>query len=247
MTVVQGGPSLHTDADYLGSPNLAHRQSDGGARRTRPGPPGHRAPPSRRRLPSRVMDFSPPDLDTIVRRVSAHEPRRHRGWGPRTWEAATALVLHGRDDPEVLFIERAVRDGDPWSGDMALPGGRRHEEDPDLATTAARETREEVGIPLGTPVGRLDDQGGRTHAGVVATFVYVVDERPELVPDPREVASTVWIPVSTMLDPAAAATHRWMGVGRWPAIRYDRFTVWGLTHRTISGFFDVLGLSLPHP
>ena len=193
------------------------------------------------------MDLSPPDLDTIVARMSAHEPRRQRGWGPQWWEAATALVLHGEESPEVLFIERAVRDGDPWSGDMALPGGRRHDEDPDLAATAARETREEVGVTLGEPVGRLDDQGGRLHPGTIATFVYVLEQPPELVLDPREVQSAVWIPVATMLDPASAAHHRWMGVGRWPAIRYDRYTVWGLTHRTLTSFFEVLGLALPDP
>ena len=55
-------------------------------------------------------------------------------------------VQHG--DAEVLFIKRTSRTRDPWSGDIALPGGRRDPEDIDDLATAIRETREEVGLDL---------------------------------------------------------------------------------------------------
>ena len=51
-------------------------------------------------------------------------------------------------DPEVLFIKRAGRPGDRWSGHTALPGGKRDPEDADDLTAAIRETREEVGLDL---------------------------------------------------------------------------------------------------
>jgi len=50
--------------------------------------------------------------------------------------------------PEVLFIKRASRKGDRWTGHVALPGGRRDPEDADDRAAAIRETEEEVGIVL---------------------------------------------------------------------------------------------------
>src|SRR5262249_34398676 len=63
-------------------------------------------------------------------------------------------------DPEVLLIRRAERKGDPWSGHMALPGGRMATGDADLAATVTRETLEEIGLDLGAHgrlLGQLDD------------------------------------------------------------------------------------------
>jgi 8-oxo-dGTP pyrophosphatase MutT (NUDIX family) len=75
--------------------------------------------------------------------------------------AAIALVLLEQESAlEVLLIERAQRDGDPWSGHMALPGGHVEPSDSDLGATAERETFEEVGLDLqrwGERLGQLSD------------------------------------------------------------------------------------------
>ena len=63
--------------------------------------------------------------------------------------AAVAAVLRfGEKGPEVLFIERAVKEGDPWSGQMAFPGGRTELKDKSSLDTARRETLEEIGFDL---------------------------------------------------------------------------------------------------
>jgi hypothetical protein len=49
--------------------------------------------------------------------------------------AAVAIILTPQPD-SILFIRRADRSGDPWSGHMALPGGRRDPSDLDLAGTS---------------------------------------------------------------------------------------------------------------
>ena len=90
--------------------------------------------------------------DTTLRhirdRLNAHEPAMPE-IGPRTRQAAVAAVLRpGLDDTEVLLIRRAERPGDPWSGQMAFPGGHLEDDDPHLAHTAMRETAEEVGLDL---------------------------------------------------------------------------------------------------
>jgi ADP-ribose pyrophosphatase len=63
-------------------------------------------------------------------------------------KAAVALIfrLGENDVPELLFIKRAEYEGDPWSGQIAFPGGRAEARDASLAETAIRETREETGI-----------------------------------------------------------------------------------------------------
>ena len=65
--------------------------------------------------------------------------------GPDTREAAVAVLVRPREELEILLIKRAEHEKDPWSGHMALPGGRRDPDDADLLTTALREAEEEIG------------------------------------------------------------------------------------------------------
>ena len=81
--------------------------------------------------------------------------------------AAVAIALRDGDDGlEALFIHRAVRVGDTWSGQIAFPGGRREPGDADLLATAIRETLEEIGVDL-SGAERLGiqqiDEIGRAH------------------------------------------------------------------------------------
>jgi 8-oxo-dGTP pyrophosphatase MutT (NUDIX family) len=188
-------------------------------------------------------------FDAVLHAVAEHEPRVVDD--PPVWQAATALILHdhAQHGPEILFIERTSRPGDRWSGQMALPGGKRDPQDDDLATTARRETFEEVGIELGAPVARLDDVHGRgPMPGIVAPFVFTVPERPPLVPEPSEVADAVWIPLGHALAAENAVRYRYRGmIGPFPGVRYDRFTVWGLTHGILDDFCRVIGEELPRP
>ncbi|KAF9919868.1 hypothetical protein FBU30_010427 [Linnemannia zychae] len=114
--------------------------------------------------------------------------------------------------PEVLFIERATRKTDRWSGHVALPGGKREEADEDDQETAARETLEEIGLDLADLtqfrcLGALDDRElwtsfGRVFLMVLSPFVYIQlsPSTPPLKPQPDEVASVHWQPLSLFLD-----------------------------------------------
>ena len=92
-------------------------------------------------------------LDDIDRALGAREPT------VADPGSAVAAILCNAESPQLLFIERARVEGDPWSGDIAFPGGRVEPQDDGLQAAAERETQEEIGLDLGHGryIGRLDD------------------------------------------------------------------------------------------
>ena len=155
------------------------------------------------------------------------------------WAAVALIVVSGA----FLLIRRAERTGDPWSGHLALPGGRSEPSDLDLLATAIRETREEVGIVLErTDVDRvLDDVIPRTPSlppVAVRPFAFALRERPPVVPNP-EVASALWIPLGVVSAPDARhelpVTIR--GERRlFPGYRTPVGPIWGMTERILTSF-----------
>jgi 8-oxo-dGTP pyrophosphatase MutT (NUDIX family) len=171
----------------------------------------------------------------------AHDPTLPR--------AAVALVLRpGPDGPELLLIRRAIREGDPWSGHMALPGGREQADDTGPAHTAARETHEEVGIDVAArgrllgPVEPVWPQSSRAPRILVRPFVFWVDEPAEATPN-EEVDEAVWVPVRELREPGSVTEHlleiEGMGQMRFPALGPRGYVIWGLTHRILTTFLDL--------
>lgn len=192
----------------------------------------------------------------IFSRLSAHEPVLLDPSGNR--HAAVAMILRPAGTVlEVLFIERTRNEADPWSGQMAFPGGIVEDADRDSRCAAERETLEEVGIDLTTAafVGRLDDVQGRHRAHrsgiVVSGFVYFDEPGQDTVPN-YEVADIIWEPLTTFTDaghlsfvdvePRAAPGERFPGIRVGHS---DHQVVWGLTRRFIISFFEIVGQPLP--
>ncbi|KAE8146140.1 NUDIX family hydrolase, partial [Aspergillus avenaceus] len=116
-------------------------------------------------------------------------------------------------DPEALFIKRASRVGDRWTGHVALPGGKRDPTDADDREAAIREASEEVGLDLMTDdciyVGNLPERvvttgWNSTPLMVLCPFVFLLtcSHSPTLRLQPTEVASTHWVPLRALLSPA---------------------------------------------
>jgi len=160
---------------------------------------------------------------------------------------AAVAVLIAPDPDAILLIRRADRPGDPWSGHMALPGGRREPEDADLLATVIRETREEVGIDLdrGQLLGGLDDVVPRNPVLppiAVRPFAFLLPSRPALLINP-EVAATQWVTLDDLLRPGGyhLATLEIGGQSRdVRAYRLADAIVWGMTERILTGLLDQL-------
>jgi 8-oxo-dGTP pyrophosphatase MutT (NUDIX family) len=196
-----------------------------------------------------VRPSAPARLARIAGAVRAHEPVL-AGRDGTYFEAAVALIL--RDTPggdiELLFIERATRADDPWSGQVAFPGGRRDPVDATLEDTAVRETREEVGLDLrrdGAIIGALDEIRPRTIVlppVVVRPHVATVAARAALGSS-DEVAGHFWAPLDAVLDPAASRETEIVVRQRrmaQPAIHFEGHVIWGMTERILRGFEQIV-------
>ena len=170
--------------------------------------------------------------------------------------AAVALVLRGPTgvadpvvrDCEVLVIRRSDSPRDPWSGQMALPGGSMDEADDGLLATAVRETREETGLFLDRGrgvIGRLETarpMGVRLPVITIWPFVFrAVPDAVARVGSP-EVASVHWFRVKDLADRGNRGSYQWREGGlvrAFPCIELEGRVIWGLTYRIVTGFLGM--------
>jgi len=187
-------------------------------------------------------------MESLSRALRAHVRLEEAEEEGLRW-AAVALVLRGEvlEAAELLFIRRAERGGDPWSGHVAFPGGRRDVTDATLEVTARRETREELALDLDADaelLGVLDDLRPRAAALpsiAVRPYVFRLSRAVVLVPN-EEVQSTFWVPVSELLDPARTVEHVFDRDGaqmRFSAYQCGDDVVWGMTERLVTQLLAV--------
>ncbi len=165
--------------------------------------------------------------------------------------AAVAISLRlGVSGPEMLMIQRAVREGDPWSGHMGFPGGRKDASDATDVACAKRETLEEIGFDLDT-YGELICQLSDVNTGwradrpemLVAPFIFRVDSTPDFELN-HEVDDTLWVPLSFLLDDANRSRHQWDWRGEVlesDAFTYDNRLIWGLSLMMIDELLEIIG------
>ncbi len=170
-------------------------------------------------------------------------------------QASVAMILRQRSGLEVLLIERAARSGDPWSGQVAMPGGRRDATDEDLVTTAIRETSEEVGVVIDRSqrFGGLSPMQGHRRIATMEISAELFAAEPETEVgevQQSEVAGSFWVRLDHLVE-AANAVHYIFGDGdsSFPGILLPdgRNVLWGLTHRFIDRMLDPLGHALARP
>ena len=169
---------------------------------------------------------------------------------PGVRKAAVALIFRAGQNgsPELLFIKRAEYPGDPWSGQIAFPGGREESGDTSLQETAMRETREETGIDLsldGKVIGVLDDlrpQTVRLPAVVVRPFVAVLERREPLELSP-EVALAFWISFGLLAHEDAwredTVTARGVQINARVFMHEDH-VIWGMTERILAQLLEMV-------
>jgi 8-oxo-dGTP pyrophosphatase MutT (NUDIX family) len=194
-------------------------------------------------------------LQLIETRLSDHSPGRKR-FRQFMKRSAVAMILQVREgELHILMIKRAEREGDPWSGHMAFPGGRMDKADDHGYAVAVRETEEEVGLSIGEEercIGRLSDINARPHKGMfgmaVSPFVFHLARDVEFAPN-HEVAEVVWIPLEFLLDTDNREEMTWEYKGvkiPMPCYFYGKRCIWGLSLMMLDEMMDLIEGENPH-
>lgn len=149
---------------------------------------------------------------------------------------------------KVLILQRASSPNDPWSGHLALPGGRFEPQDADLLATAIRETEEECGIHLTrdqlvaelpwATAGRAVDRNI-----VVAPWLFCVDTEPMIKLDPVEMSQYFWLDVKEFSQIERHAHFRPKGLEMdMPCYFLENQPLWGFTYGVLCKLFQVATL-----
>lgn len=190
--------------------------------------------------------MSPLSCDLIRQR--AHEFTAQKKWyRALSQRAAVAIIVHDHPQlgPSFLMIQRAEREGDPWSGQMAFPGGKHDTDDQHITHTALREIEEELGVKGGLlrRFGRLSDILARPYRVqqkpmVVSPLLFEPLGELQFYPN-EEVADVLWVPISHFIDPAHRQVMSWSKYGRplqLPCYYYNDKKIWGLSLLMIDEF-----------
>lgn len=186
--------------------------------------------------------------ETLPAEAAGDEAAGDEAAGDARKRAAVVLALRGEAlDAEALFIVRATDERDPWSGHVALPGGREEPGDANLLETALRELREETGLGLAREevVGQLDElRPVSRHIPRIAITPFVA-WRAQLsgVRRNAEIDGHFWMPLSALREPGRRSTLVLRRSGdemTFPTIEYAGHTVWGLTYSIVQNFLTLL-------
>lgn|GEM_PF-219364 len=186
-----------------------------------------------------------PELDAYVR----HTAEEARLLSPPPKESAVIIALHERADGYYMTLIKRPEYNGVHSGQMAFPGGKRDDEDMDLAETARREYFEELHYRLDNdvelfPLSEVFIPPSRL---LVQPFVVLLPGEPSYIPDAREVADVIEFPIAKLGSTMEIKyhevymPHREMHV-KVPAIPCGDYLIWGATAIMIFELRDRLQL-----
>ncbi len=161
-------------------------------------------------------------------------------------DAAVALILKSTNQNfKILFVKRVENSADPWSGQMAFPGGKRDVKDKNLKQTIIRETLEETNINLLDRcrfLGALTTvRSTRRPEMKILPFIILLEHEPSVKLNKEELEGFLWIPLEELIQNKGTARFSF---GEFPAYIVGSNTIWGLTYRILENFFNTLKYSL---
>jgi len=160
--------------------------------------------------------------------------------------AAVLLPLFQEQGEDFVLLTRRTDDLEHHAGEISFPGGGRHPEDPDLLTTALRETEEEMGISPDhvTIYGRLDDFIS-VHGYRVTPFVGEFAAPYAYTANPAEIAEVIELPLRSFLAEGVWHQEDWTYRGRVHPVDFYHvggYQVWGMTAAILRHFLQRYGL-----
>jgi 8-oxo-dGTP pyrophosphatase MutT (NUDIX family) len=155
------------------------------------------------------------------------------------------VVMHER--PTILLTERTTHLS-THSGQVAFPGGKQDETDPDAPHTALREAQEEIGLDpaLVEVIGQMPTYTTGSQF-IITPVVALVRPDHRLTLNAFEVADAFEVPLDFLMNPAHHRRHayEWAGARReWFSMPYmdgnsERF-IWGATAAMLRNLYRLL-------
>ncbi len=166
--------------------------------------------------------------------------------------AAVAIVFwNDGGDLSLCIGRRAIHPLDPWSGDMAFPGGKAECQDSSLHDVASRETFEEVGLilPPEALIGRIDkmvaNSGARRNQTPVWPLIYLIESQPAPFQLSDEMTEAHWVPVVDLWDRSNWIAFSFPATrAQYPGINIGNHFFWGFSLRVLIALSEQLGHSL---
>ena len=158
-------------------------------------------------------------------------------------KAAVSIIRCRRPDDSVLLLRRKKKEGDPWSGHFAFPGGRREPDDDSLFETCIRETYEETRIALA--VETFEKEVEATYAGsclsasiLVQPFLFSLTEKPEIEVERSEIQSYHWLDITSFQNPEAHVEVEMIPSRVYTVFPLQDYYIWGFTYNLLCRIFQ---------
>lgn len=188
------------------------------------------------------MPFVSEDFKRRLTQVlAAHPPQRVTIEDARA--AAVLVPVLAQPEPSLILTVRT--DTLPsHKGQISFPGGSLDDDDPSARFASLREAEEEIGLDPSAVeiIGELDTTPTFVSGYVISPFVGWLDERPELSPNPAEVAEVLEVPIASLTD-SIRAEPGFSHAGRtYPteAWIWEERVIWGVTARLLRVFLSLV-------
>ena len=182
-------------------------------------------------------------LDAL-RQSLANQPENPSSDCKKPRGAVAVLFKEEVNDLWLLMIKRSENPRDPWSGQMAFPGGHADERDRTLLDTAVRETLEEVEVNMQDQelLGHLRDVQPKNAPMIVTPFLFLLlsEVHPTSSQEAKEV---LWVPMSFLLDPKNISSVK-VAIGDQEVLMgcyvYSNHVIWGMSFRIIRDMISMI-------
>jgi 8-oxo-dGTP pyrophosphatase MutT (NUDIX family) len=148
--------------------------------------------------------------------------------------AAVVVLLRAVDkDFQILFVKRAEKSTDPWSGQTAFPGGKRDPEDRDLKETVVRETLEETGMNLREGcrfLGEMEPLRSTQRPEMKILPFVVLQEQEHDIKLNEELSEYFWVSLKELVQREGSFKCSYQ---EHPAYVIKNNIIWGLTYRIL--------------
>jgi 8-oxo-dGTP pyrophosphatase MutT (NUDIX family) len=181
--------------------------------------------------------------DQVRQLLAQYQPESYAAVEPGR-RAAVLMLLYERSEGIHIVFQKRTETVDDHKGQVSLPGGSMDPEDDSLASTALRETFEEIGVqPVDVELlGQLDELRTSTNYRITPFVGWLKRYPYEWRFSEHEVAYLMEVPLHYLMDPQTMIPDRRIMNGKtyaFPSYQFGDDLIWGATARMVANFLDI--------